>query len=191
MNVDANSQLDRAELEERPFQFGLRTALLAVGACGVLFAVMSHVGLVWSTVLAWSGLLVAAHMVANAWGTRAKSRRRQRHPADDELPEETWTQQPIEFAPTTQLGDNRRLGMAMFILTGVGALVGLALGTLTLLTIYWDELSYLGILVGGLSAAVIGGFLGFLTSTFLGVSLRAWNEASGSGAKGGRIKEKG
>lgn len=155
--------------------------MLAVAACAVLFAIMRYVGFVWSTVLVWSVLLVLAHILGNVWGTRAKDKPREPHPDDAQLPQEQWAERPIEFAPTTQLRGNRRLGLTMFILTAVGALVGFVLGVFALLMIYWDTLSYLSIAVGGASAAVIGGFLGFLTSTFLGVSLRAWNEAAGKG----------
>ncbi len=63
-------------------------------------------------------------------------------------------------------------------LTIVGAIGGCAAGVTLLLIVNWDRIGASGIIVGGISCAVLGALLGFLTSTFLGVSLRALREAS-------------
>ena len=57
----------------RPWQFGLRTLLLGTAVCGAMLAVISAAGPLWSVVLAWFAILVAAHVAANAWGSKVPS----------------------------------------------------------------------------------------------------------------------
>ena len=56
----------------RPWQFGLKGMLLGVTALCVMFAVMGAVGLLGGMVLAWFGLLAAAHVLGNVVGTRLR-----------------------------------------------------------------------------------------------------------------------
>ena len=179
-------QHDVSEPSPRPFQFGLRTMLIAVAACGVLFAIMQQVGLVWSVAIGWFLMLAAAHVAANACGSRSRRAPGERSSGggaslndSDARPNSSGTSAELAFAPATRLRQSTRLGRAMFAVTGVGAIVG-STGGVTLLTLVnWGRIGASGIIVGGISCAILGALLGFLTSTFLGVSLRALREAAG------------
>ncbi len=70
------------------------------------------------------------------------------------------------------------LGWTGIAAGAVCALAGGVLGTTVLLWLVgWGEIGYPSLIVGGVSGTVIGGFVGFLASSFLEVALRAWSEA--------------
>lgn len=163
-----------------PFQFGLRALLGAVAVLSGLFAVIGAVGSVRSTVIVWFALLVIAHVGANAWGTkvgrkgRVNAAPRLDISADSKLPSASRP----SCAGSSRLREKTRLGRTMFITTAAGAgLAGLS-GTVSLSVAARGTVGWAGIFVGGVSSAVIGAFLGFLTSSFIAVSSRALREAA-------------
>lgn len=154
----------------------------------VLFAIMGVVGPVWSTFLVWFLLLVAAHVSGAVWGTRKALRRIENDEHDRRAP--GW---PSSDAATvagvsadgarlpgscrgTRLRESTRLGWPMIVTTAIGIVGGGALGA-TLLWLSLGGAGYTGVVLGSLSSAVVGGFLGFLTSSFFAVALNAWREA--------------
>ena len=164
----------------RPFQFSLRTMLIAIAVCGVVFAVMRQVGPLWSVAIGWFLLLAAAHVMANAWASHSRpTRLGQSPPADAEaFPTTAACGGELAFAPPTRLRQSTRLGRTMFVLTAVGAVVGGAGGVILLAIVNWGRIGASGVIVGGISCSVLGALSGFLASTFLGVSLCALREAT-------------
>lgn len=163
----------------RPLQFGLRGMFLAMACLSALFATMGIVGPMWSTVLVWFLVLALAHVVANRWGSQGwdfdNSPPAISGPAD--LAPPLAAPAPPADAPTTQLGEAGKLGWTMSIATVGGGLLGAAAGTGFLVCLGIDRVGYAGVTVGGASAAVVGGFLGFLASSFVSVARGAWQEA--------------
>lgn len=158
--------------------------LLAVAACAVLFAIMHQAGPLWSVAIVWFLMLAAAHVAGNAYATRARhapGELSRDNPSTeneaDPRPKCTATGTERDFAPATRLRQSTRLGWLMFALTGVGAIAGCIVGVTLLTLVNWGPIGASGVIVGGISCAVLGALLGFLTSTFLGVFLRAWSEA--------------
>lgn len=179
MSASIDPHVETAEAADRPFQFGLRTLLLFVGALAVVSAIITRVGAAWSTALVLGLLLIAAHVSANAWGTRAASRAT-RSPVrlDDGEQRAAADAGPPLFAPHTQLGERRRLGWPLPLCVAAGGLAGGTLGTAMLAALYFHVGGLAAVVTGGLSAAIVGGFLAFLASAFLGVAARALTEAS-------------
>jgi hypothetical protein len=162
-----------------PFQFGLRAMLLWVAALGALFAVLGKVGPVWQVVIVWFLVLAAVHVLANVWGSRF-SRRRAVPDCDDMSAKSSGAPHgPPQFAPVTRLRETARLGRTPRTITIVGVLVGGSLGTLFFAIVSWEHSGYGGVFVAGVSSAVVGGFLGFLSSSFLQTALQALREAAG------------
>lgn len=161
-------------------RFSLRSLLLGVGLLSALFAVMSALGAVYSVLLVWVVLLVAAHVVGNAWGTRLREGRVETNADSPGLPVRTATAAMARSAraPTTRLGGRIGIDRYMVVATCAGAVSGAVLGTLVFSRIYGHTAGLSAILFGAFSAAVLGGFLGFLVSSFLGVALQALREAS-------------
>ncbi|HEY5310948.1 MAG TPA: hypothetical protein VIK18_00465, partial [Pirellulales bacterium] len=79
---------------------------------------------------------------------------------------------------TTLLRQKQGPGPLMLVGVGLGALIGGLAGTAALWAVYWDAFGPGPIGVGGASSAVVGGFLGFLSASFVEVGARAWQEAS-------------
>src|SRR5690349_7963308 len=60
-----------ADLGPPPVQFKLKSLLVALTLIALVFAVVGRVSFVWGAALVWMALLIAAHVAANAMGTRA------------------------------------------------------------------------------------------------------------------------
>lgn len=153
-----------------------------MAAASGLFAVMHFVGAVWSAILVWFLVLVLAHVTANFWGTRIAPGETQ-HSLDEEgrnnraLQDGRDGRTSSAVVGAVRLSESARPGWPMFVVTAAGALIGGTLGGVSLFLLSLDQAGYTGVMVGTLSAAIVGGFLGFLTSTFAQIALRAWNEA--------------
>ncbi|HEX5445169.1 MAG TPA: hypothetical protein VFW87_15125 [Pirellulales bacterium] len=168
----------------RPFQYRLRTMFAAVAILSMLFAVMDAVGMVWSVVLVWFLLLAVAHVTANAWGSKTSERAvaartddTQQTPPSLESPRVVpWGDVP--WGDAARLRQTTRLGWPMIVLTVAGALAGGALASTALMLLSHPRVGYAGVVVGTLSAATVSGFLAFLTSSFVEVAGRAWQEAA-------------
>ncbi|HEV3005744.1 MAG TPA: hypothetical protein VGX78_14855 [Pirellulales bacterium] len=181
--MDPVSTNDERQAVGRPFQFGLRTLLLWVAALAALFAVLGKVGPVWQVVIVWLLVLAAVHVLANAWGSRAGAARHMPDPASDDKRGEAKSVAPCppRFAPATRLCETARLGRTPLTVALVGVLVGGSLGTLVFALVSWERSGYGGVIVAGISSAVVGGFLGFLSSSFLQTAVQALREAATGG----------
>ena len=158
------------------FQFRLRTMLGLVAAVSGLLAVMQVVGAVWSAILIWILLLIIVHVTANFWGTRVAPG--SGRPAVEDQPVHRASDRPVAMAVgPVRLSESLRPGWPMFVVTGLGTLIGGVVGSIALMILSLDRAGYAGVIVGTVSAAAVGGFLGFLTSSFAAIALRAWNEA--------------
>ena len=167
---------DVAEDGPPPIQFRLTSMLAFITVIAVLFAAVLRLGAVWGTALAWGALLVAAHVAATAWGTRAgtqTSRPRTDHAAA--APGDAAARNAVE--PTTRLGNNHRLGFSMFLIVGIGAVTGAVVGTTLVWTHRAGGLGPSAAVIACSASAVIGGFLCFLAGSCIQVFARAWHEA--------------
>ncbi len=164
-----------AATPERPWQFRLRTLLMAVALMSIVLAVLTRVTAAWAWGLLLGVLMIAAHVFANAWGTR---QRNEQTGHDPERPV-GLSQQSVTYAPNTQLSaSSRRVSWVMILGTSLTALVCGSLGAWALASAYAATDGYAGVVVGTISAGVLGGFLGFLCSTFYDHSRRALREAT-------------
>ena len=161
-------------------QFGLRSLLLMMSALSVLFALMTTVVGRWAIVLAWFVVLAAAHVWANAWGTRTRRNLPPTFDKGDEADRRPRRGAPPDaaFAPVTRLGRHSSIGRVMLFTTSAGAVVGAGVGSWLLWEGHPGPVGWVGLIVGGVSSSAVGGLLGFLTSSFLNVALLAIGEAS-------------
>lgn len=61
--------------------------------------------------------------------------------------------------------------------TSIAAAFGGLFGAVTLTNVYWGHAGIIAIAFGAVSAAVLGGFVGFLLSTWWDVMSAAWSDA--------------
>ena len=160
----------------RPPQFGLRTLLLVVTACAVLFA-MAH----WLAPIVWVGVLllvasITLHVAGNAIGTRLRELG-DRPPPDDAASHLAARPQPLEFAPATRLSLRQRLGWVIQVATIAGTLSGGIGGGI------WTWLSsrhppgVAEIVIGVIAFGVLGGLAAFGAAAFTQVLLGAMWQA--------------
>jgi hypothetical protein len=166
-----------SEADPPPIQFGLKTLFVLLSLCGVLFAVLGRLSVVWGIALVWLVLLIAAHFAASAVGTRASahapSRRRLLPHADGDL----VATRPA-FAPTTRLGGRAQLGSRFNFVIGAGSIVGCIVGTTLVALHNGARLGAWGLLLAAVSSAGIGAFCAFLAGSCAKVTSKAWTEAT-------------
>jgi hypothetical protein len=137
-----------------------------------MFAVLSHLGPLCSAVVIWGVVLVAAHVAGNACGTQRTGAAPQRRAALPPVARAIWEMR------ATRLRQHHGPGLSMFVGILLGAAAGGLVGTLALWGVYREQFGAGPVGVGGVSSAVVGGFLGFLAASFLQVTKRAWQEAT-------------
>ena len=158
-------------------QFCLRTLMLSVTLCGVLFALMSALGGLWSIMLVLFLSLAVAHVLGNVLGTQLRdATHRQPRPADRAEPYDAASP-PV---PTAQrLREHTGISRKLLIVAALCAMVGGTLGGCGLMFTLGERASLAAIGLGIVSSAVLGGFFGFLLSSFCLVFSRALGEALG------------
>lgn len=157
-------------------RFRLRTLFLLMAGMSVLFMVMQKVGVAGSVLIIWALLLTAAHVVANAWGERRRSQ--QSHAASVQSMAPHGPVPPDAHAKATRLGDQAGISKLMLAFSAIGATCGGVLGASVLGSRYWHQGGVFPVVLGAISAAIIGGFFGFMVSSFVQVTARAFSEAA-------------
>ncbi len=158
-----------------PPQFGLRALFVGITVCGVLFALMSVLGLFWSAGLLLLLSLVGAHVIGNALGTRLRDGAPQA--ARRAEPRQAYDATRPHVAPARRLQENTRVHRWLLVVAALGAIAGGTIGALVLLEVLGEHTSLPALALGIGSAAVLGGLFAFLLSSFFLVFLRAWSEA--------------
>jgi hypothetical protein len=150
--------------------------MLAVTGCCVLFGLMRDIGPLPSVGLCFFLVLVLLHVAGNAIGTslRDEASRNTETGEKSPLPAAAAARQ-IANSPS-RLGERTPLGWPVFVLTALGAALGGSLSSLAYA--YWTDVNAAGLVVGAVSSAILGGFFGFLSSSFLKMVFRAWRQAA-------------
>lgn len=155
----------------RPPQFGLRTLLLLVTLCAVIFAAGQWLPPVWVGALILLALSIFAHVAGNAIGTRLREiGNRKDNRAFDMQPQAI--REP-RFAPATRLGQRQGLGWPILIATFVGILLGGTGGGLWTLLTARQQVPIAAVGLGVVAFAALGGILAFATVGFTQVLLGA------------------
>jgi hypothetical protein len=158
-------------------QFGLRTLLLIVAGCGVLFAVFGAIG--W---LASMGLLVVMtilclHVLGNVLG---QSLREQASTDANRSGDIAATGPPTMKShvalANSRLFEHTPIGWTMRVFCLLGTVSGATLGSMALVS--FTGATGMGIVVGAISCGVLGALFGFLIGSFLEMFLRAWWQAA-------------
>lgn len=185
MNDNRQQNAERDPAQHRPIEaprFTLRTLLVVVTLLSGLFALLGMLGTTYSVILIWSMLLVAAHVAANAWGTRQRRLDAAAGGRDEQGVEKESlvgvAAIQAALVPATRLRERIGIDRYMIAVTCLGAFAGGMVGGMILERQYWQTAGFEAILFGACSSAVLGGFLGFLVSSFLRVAFQALHEAT-------------
>jgi hypothetical protein len=155
-------------------QFTLRALFAVVALFAIVFALLRYGGGAAAMVVITFGALIAAHVVGNSLGTRLRDDvSREMNPRPAHLPQRVpSTPVPID----RRLHERTPIGRVILITTGGAAFTAAVLGGAALFL--WTSAGPSGWLVGTLSSAVVGGFVGFLLASFLEMTIRAWWQAA-------------
>ena len=165
----------------RPPQFGLRTLLLLVAACGALLALTQWLHPITVAAIAFFALTIFCHVAGNAIGTRLREIGSQADAAADEARSARQHPRQEDFAPATRLGQRHSLGWTIIIATSVGITSGAIGGGLWTFFSGQGQIGVLNIAVGVVAFAVLGGLAAFAIIGFAQVLLGAIWQASKQG----------
>ena len=184
--ANPKSKIENRKLPSRlrPPQFGLRTLLLVVTACGVLLGLERWFSLAPIAVAAivLLALSIFCHVAGNVIGTRL--REIGDRPNDDPSAQGAGRfihPQPHQFAPATELSRRQSLGWSTVAATmGGAALAAVGGGLWTWLTRN-GPIGPLNVVVGTIAFGVLGGIAAFaivgLTQVLLGAVWQALNSS--------------
>ncbi len=155
-------------------RFSLRTVFMVMAALCGLLALATAVDAAWVVLFLWVSLMVTAHITGNLSGS---SSLRGDSSMDEGPP---YISPTVVAAPSTRLREKAQFGRNMVVFTATSAAGGCILGLAYLIFGLKQRPPVLGLLIGGLSAAVIAGLLGFLAGSFVNVFRHAFRQASGA-----------
>lgn len=184
-----------------PPQFGLRGLFLWVTGLSLLFGAMAWAGAIWAMMFVLAALLIAGHVGGAALATKLRDRSTsalkeaalkeaaQREAtlrdvsgkleaANLKNPESIRPPSPQrDLPPPSTLCFRVPLCRTIHWMVTASAIGGGVLSGWALIWFYSAQISIVGLLFGSISAAVICGWFGLLSSTFVSVTHRAWREA--------------
>jgi hypothetical protein len=127
-------------------------------------------------------LSIIAHIAGNAIGTRLResgSRQLEAEPVTSES-RRAKTKAPLprgDFAPATRLSAQHPLGWIVLAAIAAGVIVGGSAGGGFLTWLCWERMTLVSMACGAAASAALGGFAGFLVSSFARELLRAHADA--------------
>lgn len=162
----------------RPPQFGLRTLFLAVTALGIFLAAAQHLSPLAVGVAGFLLLSLAAHIAANALGTRLRGGTGGGEPFAHAAPRSTseYGAKPVLNHPATNLSQRKSLGWTLVIAGGIGLTLGAAGGALWPLSSE-REVGWFPVVIGAVAFGTLGALAAVLAAGFVQSAWSAWREA--------------
>lgn len=159
-----------------PPRFSLRTLWIVMTVLCCLFAVMAAIGLWLSAVLALFLSLLMAHVLGNSLGTRLRNETSRQIASERSVASVAPAPLEWEVVAPKRLTQRTRLHRITLLMGIGGALIGGELGGVGFSAMY-DPAPVSAVVLGVVSAGVLGAFAGFLASSFLSVIRQALAEA--------------
>lgn len=154
-------------------QFTVRGLLIVTGLIACVLGLYEVLGPTPATICLWFLALIAAHVAGNYRGTRQRVRT-----AAGEIVLASGAAQVPRLPAPQRLQQRQALGWLAPGLSLLGALSASSLTAVGLTVAGKFTLPWQGIALAAGSAAILGGFFGFLLSSFLLVSFRALREGT-------------
>ena len=158
--------------------------MIMVGLLCVCIVLFQEFGPIGKFSLVLGLLVIFAHVAGNALGTQLRdSGDRPIQESEFDSAEQTARQsapvaaRPDQFARATNLSSSQGFGRAVYGWIGGGAIIAALIAGGLLFTFGGSTTSVASILLGSMSASVIGGMVGFGTFSFVRVTFGALSEA--------------
>jgi len=160
-----------------PPQFSLISLLVAITAVSIIFASYQLLGAAAAFILALLTVAVAAHVIGNSLGTRLRDIGNASKQVAHAGVKQRGDVSESDLAPVTRLHHVASLGRPLVVCTGIGAVAGLISGLLLFVWANWEQASWSASSLGVAAFIFLGGFFGFLLSSFLQVGMDALVQA--------------
>jgi hypothetical protein len=176
------------EREPNLARFGLRHLFFFFSVATVLCAVLAKVGGVWPIVIGSLVALVAAHVLGTFLGTRLRDtseevQRWKGRPGSPDRDEPVALPQPVRISEirlpeVTPLASFERIHRWCAWCIAAGAALGIGLGAVGIYAAVGDQVTWLGLALGAVSAGVIGAWTALLGTSFWTISRHALRQAN-------------
>ena len=168
-------------------RFSLGRIFLFVGGVSALLAILTAVDGYWKVVILVAVMIVISHVVATVIGSRlrqhAEHRRRWQARQGYGDPDEAASRVAIKpfgelnLPPASPLGNRSTRMPWLWLLMAVGAVLAATGGAALLVKTVGDRATIAGLVLGTFSAAVLGAWIVFMASGFVGIFRHAWKDA--------------
>ncbi len=150
-----------------PPRFRLATLMWGVAGACVLVAVLTSLSAYGVFAAILFVLAVGAHIIGARLGHILRDHGSRRERNSPGLAERYRSVDPTEFAPATKLGQRRRLGRLILILTVTWTVLGAAGGAVLMLVVNGRDANVANVASGAAAFAVLGAIWGFALAAFM------------------------
>ena len=168
-------------------RFSLGRIFLFVGGVSALLAILTAVDGYWKVVILVAVMIVSSHVVATLIGSRLRQHaehRRRWHTrqgyADPDEAASRVAMKPfgeLDLPPASPLGNRSTRMPWLWLLMAGGAVLAATGGATLLVKTVGARASLAGLVLGTFSAAVLGAWIVFMASGFVGIFRHAWSDA--------------
>jgi hypothetical protein len=152
-----------------------------------LLAILTAVNGYWKVAILVAVLIVISHVVATLLGSRLRhhaEQRRRWHANQGGLdPDEAASRVPVrpfaelDLPPASPLGNQTTRLPWLWLLMTLGAVLAAIIGAIALVGLVGDRATLAGLALGTFSAAMLGAWVVFMASGFVGILRHAWSDA--------------
>lgn len=156
--------------------------LWAVALLAVMSALVNYFGLHAALIVVLLVLAIVAHVAGNALGTKLREsgdRPLPRFPGEPVAKPSHRAPTAEEFAPSTELGDRRSLGLPIIVATVAGGTLAAVLGILLMVTLLEPAPTWVALIAGTVACGALGAIWTFVSFGFIQVTVGAFWQATG------------
>jgi membrane protein implicated in regulation of membrane protease activity len=168
-------------------RFSLGRIFLFIGGVSGLLAILTAVNGYWTVVILVAVMIVISHVVATLLGSRLRQHAEQRRRwharqggADPDEAASRVAPKPfgeLDLPPVSPLGNRSTRMPWLWLSMALGAILAAFGGATLLVKTVGDRATIAGLALGIFSAAMLGAWMVFVASGFVGIFQHAWSDA--------------
>ncbi len=182
-----NSQQKPLPPDPSLVRFSLGRIFLFVGGVSGLLAILTAVDGYWKVVILVAVMIIISHVVATVLGSRLRQHAEQRRRwhtrqglGDPDEAASRVAPKPfgeLDLPPASPLGNRSTRMPWLWLLMACGAILAATGGATLLVKTVGDRATMAGLALGTFSVAMLGAWMVFVASGFVGIFQHAWSDA--------------